>query len=147
MSILLVTLNILAALFLIGVVLLQSGKGADMGAAFGGASSTVFGPSGAGNLLTKLTAASAAVFMLTSLGLAVISAQDDSVFDGLSEPTTQAPPPIVPAAQPEAAPVEQAANEAAQAAGGAAGATDGASEQAAPASDAAPAVDESAGAQ
>jgi preprotein translocase subunit SecG len=82
----LITLNIISGLFLIAVVLLQSGKGADMGAAFGGSSSTVFGASGAGNLLTKLTAGSAAVFMLTSLALAVVSSQQRSVFDDVSEP-------------------------------------------------------------
>ncbi len=81
MNALLVVLNILAGLFLIGVVLLQSGKGADMGAVFGGASSTVFGPSGAGNVLTKLTVATAVVFMASSLLLAVISARERSVFD------------------------------------------------------------------
>jgi preprotein translocase subunit SecG len=95
---LLVTLNILAGLFLIGVVLLQSGKGADMGAVFGGASSTVFGPSGAGNVLTKLTVATAVVFMLSSLLLAVLSAQQSSVFDDFSaEPAAVVE--TVPAAQ------------------------------------------------
>jgi preprotein translocase subunit SecG len=56
------------------VVLLQSGKGADSGAAFGsGGSQTVFGSRGAGNFLTKLTAAAGALFMITSLGLAILS--------------------------------------------------------------------------
>ena len=51
--------HIISCFFLIGVVLLQTGKGADAGAAFGGGSSqTVFGSSGAGNLLTRLTCAS-----------------------------------------------------------------------------------------
>ena len=84
MNTLLIVLNIMAGLFLIGVVLLQSGKGADMGAVFGGASSTVFGPSGAGNVLTKLTVATAVVFMASSLLLAVISARERSVFDDFS---------------------------------------------------------------
>ncbi len=92
MTPLLMTLNILAGLFLIGVVLLQSGKGADMGAAFGGASSTVFGPSGAGNVLTKVTAATAATFMITSLLLAVISSRQESVFDGVPDPTAETAP-------------------------------------------------------
>ena len=48
MTAILIAINILAGLFLVGVVLLQSGKGADMGAAFGGAGSTVFGPPTAG---------------------------------------------------------------------------------------------------
>ena len=101
---LLIALNIIAALFLIAVVLLQSGKGADMGAAFGGSSSTVFGASGAGNLLTKLTAASAAIFMLTSLALAVSSTRQHSVFDTFSEPAVSAPAaPASPAASDSAA--------------------------------------------
>jgi len=83
---LLYALNILSGLFLVGVVLLQSGKGADMGAAFGGANSAVFGPSGPGNALTKITAATAALFMVTALSLSVISSRENSVFDGMSEP-------------------------------------------------------------
>jgi preprotein translocase subunit SecG len=63
-------LHVMACLVLIVVVLLQRGKGADMGAVFGsGASSTVFGGRGAGNFLTKLTTASAIIFMVTSLVL------------------------------------------------------------------------------
>ncbi len=60
-------IHVLACLFLIVVVLLQTGKGADMGAVFGGGSQTLFGSSGAGNFLTKLTAGTAIAFMLTSL--------------------------------------------------------------------------------
>jgi preprotein translocase subunit SecG len=61
------TVHVLACLFLIVVVLLQTGKGADMGAAFGGGSQTLFGAGGAGNLLTKLTTGTAIAFMVTSL--------------------------------------------------------------------------------
>src|SRR5262245_64319444 len=60
-------IHVLACLFLIVVVLLQTGKGADMGAVFGGGSQTLFGSSGAGNFLTKLTTGTATAFMLTSL--------------------------------------------------------------------------------
>ena len=60
-------IHVLACLFLIVVVLLQTGKGADMGAVFGGGSQTLFGAGGAGNLLTKLTTGTAIAFMLTSL--------------------------------------------------------------------------------
>jgi preprotein translocase subunit SecG len=67
---------VLACLFLIVVVLLQTGKGG-MGAAFGGASQTVFGARGAGSLLGKLTAAFAGVFMATSLTLAYLSTSKD----------------------------------------------------------------------
>jgi preprotein translocase subunit SecG len=100
MTALLIALNILAGLFLIGVVLLQSGKGADMGAAFGGASSTVFGTSGAGNLLTKITAATAAIFMGTSFALAVLGTRDQSVFSGAGEPTPVAAP-VAPTGMPD----------------------------------------------
>src|SRR5215470_17188960 len=72
-------LHVLVCVFLILVVLLQAGKGGGMGIAFGGGGSqTVFGSSGAGNFLTRLTSITAAVFMLTSLGLAHYSSQQDS---------------------------------------------------------------------
>jgi preprotein translocase subunit SecG len=61
-------IHVIVSIGLILVVLLQTGK-ADMGAVFGGSSSTIFGSSGAGNFLTRLTTAMAIVFMLTSLGL------------------------------------------------------------------------------
>src|SRR5438552_16141520 len=60
-------IHVLACLFLIVVVLLQTGKGADMGAVFGGGSQTLFGSGGAGNCLTKLTTGTAVAFMITSL--------------------------------------------------------------------------------
>ena len=60
-------IHILSCFFLIVVVLLQTGKGADMGAVFGGGSQTLFGSGGAGNFLTRLTTATAIVFMVTSL--------------------------------------------------------------------------------
>jgi len=69
-------LHVLVSVILILVVLLQSGKGG-MGAAFGGASQTVFGARGAGSLLGKLTAISAALFMTTSLTLAFLSTARD----------------------------------------------------------------------
>src|SRR5436853_1878199 len=62
-------IHVIVSIGLILVVLLQAGKGADMGAVFGGASSTIFGSSGAGNFLTRLTTGAAIVFMTTSLGL------------------------------------------------------------------------------
>jgi len=101
--------HILACIFLVLVVLLQTGKGADMGAVFGGSSSTVFGSSGAGNFLTKLTTATAIVFMLTSLGLTYFSAgrSTSTVFDSApaSAPAPEAAPPVAPdggAAAPDA---------------------------------------------
>ena len=71
MDILLHVVHVLAALGLIGLVLIQHGKGADAGASFGGgASNSFFGSAGAANFLTRSTAILAAVFMLTSLALA-----------------------------------------------------------------------------
>jgi preprotein translocase subunit SecG len=103
-------IHVLACVFLVMVVLLQTGKGADMGAVFGGSSSTVFGSTGAGNFLTRLTTATAVVFMLTSISLTYLSAQSRTatIFDdapavdaGLpAAPVGEAPPP--PAAEPNA---------------------------------------------
>jgi preprotein translocase subunit SecG len=96
MSTIVTTLHVLAGLFLILVVLLQSGKGAAMGSAFGsGASQTMFGSSGAGSFLTKLTTAAAVVFMVTSLTLATMSSDKtrDSVIQGIDEPAQQNPIP------------------------------------------------------
>jgi len=74
MSILLIIIHILVSIALIMIVLLQTGKGADMGAAFGGGSSqTLFGSTGASSFLSKATTAAAIIFMLTSLSLAWIS--------------------------------------------------------------------------
>jgi preprotein translocase subunit SecG len=71
----LVVIHVSVAVALILIVLLQAGKGAGIGAAFGGASQTVFGPRGPGNFLSKLTTAAAGIFMITSLVLAIFSAQ------------------------------------------------------------------------
>lgn len=96
--------HVLACLFMIGVVLLQQGKGADMGAVFGGSSQTLFGSSGAGNFLTRMTAGVAAVFMVTSLALAYGSARrvTTTIFDDapLAEPAA-------PAGEPGAAPAPE----------------------------------------
>jgi preprotein translocase subunit SecG len=74
MSVLLIFIHIIVCVVLIMVVLLQTGKGADMGAAFGGgASSTLFGSTGASTFLSKATTVAAIVFMLTSLALAYMS--------------------------------------------------------------------------
>lgn len=74
MEILILVIHVLAALSVIGLVLLQHGKGADVGAAFGsGASGSLFGSSGSANFLSRTTAVLAAVFFLTSLGLTLFS--------------------------------------------------------------------------
>lgn len=73
-------LHVIVALAIVGLILLQQGKGADMGASFGGGGSqTLFGPSGGGNLLTRATAVLAAVFFATSFGLAIIAKQKASM--------------------------------------------------------------------
>ncbi len=105
----LIAVHVVAALFLIGVVLLQTGKGADIGAVFGGGSSeTVFGSSGAGTFLTRLTTGIAILFMLTSLsmtyGLARRTSQ--SLFD-------DAPPPAVPLGDETTIPLTESPDEAA----------------------------------
>jgi preprotein translocase subunit SecG len=74
MSALLVIVHVIVCIALILIVLLQTGKGADMGAAFGGGGSqTLFGSTGAGSFLSKATTAAAVVFMVTSLSLAYVS--------------------------------------------------------------------------
>jgi preprotein translocase subunit SecG len=70
-----IIIHVLVCFALILIVLLQAGKGAEMGAAFGGASQTLFGSSGAMGFLTKLTTVAAIVFMITSLLLAFVSTQ------------------------------------------------------------------------
>ena len=70
----LLVIYLLAAIGVIGLVLIQQGKGADMGASFGaGASNTVFGASGSGNFLTRMTAIFATVFFIVSLALGRMS--------------------------------------------------------------------------
>ena len=119
--------HVLACLFLIVVVLLQTGKGADMGAVLGGGSQTLFGASGAGNLLTKLTTGMAITFMATSLLIAIGQRQQPSstLIDRLPEAPPAAapidvPPPAAPTAEaPAAGTPTAAAPAAAPAPGGA----------------------------
>jgi preprotein translocase subunit SecG len=70
-------IHIFVCLIVIGVVLLQQGKGGGMGAAFGGGTAQVFGGRGAGNILTRVTAIAAATFMITSVSLAYMSSAGD----------------------------------------------------------------------
>ncbi|RMG04426.1 MAG: preprotein translocase subunit SecG [Nitrospirae bacterium] len=77
---LLIIIHLIVCFFLIGVVLIQGGKGAELGSAFGGGSSqTLFGGRGAATFLSKLTTVVAVIFMITSLLLAVISVKQKSV--------------------------------------------------------------------
>jgi preprotein translocase subunit SecG len=75
---LLTTLHVVFCLFLILAILLQTGKGSGMGSAFGGGSSTVFGPRGPGSFIAKLTGGVATLFMVTSMVLAYVSSSKGS---------------------------------------------------------------------
>ncbi|WP_413459808.1 preprotein translocase subunit SecG [Herbaspirillum huttiense] len=102
-----VVVQVLAALAIIGLVLLQHGKGADMGAAFGsGASGSLFGATGSSNFLSKSTAVAAGIFFVATLGLTFIgnhhTAQSGSVMDNLQAPAAPAQQ-AAPAAPTEAA--------------------------------------------
>jgi preprotein translocase subunit SecG len=106
--------HVLLALMIIGLVLLQRGKGAEAGAGFGsGASGTVFGARGTSTLFSKLTAVFAALFFVTSLSLAYIgshsTAEPTSVLEraaqaAVSAPSKSPPPAITPATTPAATP-------------------------------------------
>ena len=78
-----VILHLIVCFLMIAAILLQAGKGAEIGAAFGGSSQTVFGSRGPGTFLSKVTVAAAVIFMLTSLSLALLSKQENvaSVID------------------------------------------------------------------
>ena len=79
--------HVLAALAVIGLVLIQHGKGADAGAGFGGgASSTVFGSGGAGNFLQRMTTGIAIAFFLTSFGLAFYAKEKSQAARGVGIP-------------------------------------------------------------
>jgi len=101
------TFHILAALAIIALVLLQQGKGADAGAAFGaGGSGTVFGARGAASFLTRTTAVLALVFFLTSLGLAWLASQQverRSVVERTEAPVDSGRTPAAPSDVPNAA--------------------------------------------
>ncbi len=108
MTVFLTILHIVVCVTLILIVLLQAGKGANMGAAFGGSSQTVFGSSGAGTFLGKLTAAVAIIFMLTSITLTYTASRKPSgLMDKASVPATRQAAPVAP--KPTTSPVAPAA--------------------------------------
>ncbi|MCI5197377.1 MAG: preprotein translocase subunit SecG, partial [Candidatus Electrothrix sp. AW5] len=117
MTTLLIIVHILVSLFLIAIVLLQHGKGADIGATFGGSGQSVFGSEGPVPLLNKITTFSAIVFMGTSVSLAYLSAHEStgSIMKELPARETAAPtqpkaPMTIPMPGTEAAaPVKQEA--------------------------------------
>jgi preprotein translocase subunit SecG len=111
MIVLLVIIHVIVCIALIMIVLLQTGKGADIGAAFGGgASNTLFGTTGASTFLSKATTVAAIVFMLTSLGLAYLASQRPSssvVSEAPAAVETKAPEPApAQSAPPAPAPAE-----------------------------------------
>jgi preprotein translocase subunit SecG len=110
-----IIVHLIAALVIIGLVLLQHGKGADMGASFGsGSAGSLFGASGSANFLSRTTAITATVFFITSLSMAFLATHKPragggtGVMDGISAPATPAgkgatPPVPAPAAAPSPA--------------------------------------------
>ena len=98
MDTLLTIVHVMVCLFLVGIVLLQHGKGADIGATFGGSSQSLFGTEGPLPLLNKITTAVAVIFMLTSVTLAYMSSQTSksSVMSGVSvnQPAVEVAAPI-----------------------------------------------------
>jgi len=117
MVILFTVLHVIVCLFLIVVVLLQSGKAADLAGAFGGmGSQTAFGPRGAATVLSKATTIAATVFMLTSMSLSIMATRGSatggagSVLERAAPATQQqTPAPGTPAAPAQQPPVQQTA--------------------------------------
>ena len=91
MTLFLTVLHVMVCVFLVVIVLLQRGKGAEIGAVFGaGSGSTIFGSRGAGNFLTKLTTGAAVVFMVTSLSLAYFGQRGSDLLED-DAPAKEAP--------------------------------------------------------
>jgi preprotein translocase subunit SecG len=124
LSTLAVVIQVLSAIGVIVLVLLQHGKGADMGAAFGsGSSGSLFGATGSANFLSRMTAVLATVFFVCTLALAFIANSQTggrtpaSVMDAVAPPATA--PATPPGEVPTAAPAPQSGNDAPQKSGGA----------------------------
>lgn len=100
MQTILTVIQVFLSLSLIGLILIQHGKGADAGAAFGsGASSTVFGSRGSGSFLTRVTAIMATIFFLTSMALAYYAtkgSEPETIMDRVDERTIIVPAPVAP---------------------------------------------------
>jgi len=114
-----IVIHVLLGLGIIGLIMIQQGKGADAGAAFGtGSSGSVFGSQGAGSFLSRTTAIFAALFFTTSLGLAILNGHKGDAYDFMTDqPAMQKPAipevdankaievlPIVPDVKPEQVP-------------------------------------------
>ncbi len=101
MQILITIVHVIVCILLILVVLLQAGKGASMGAVFGGSSQTIFGSSGPGTFLGKMTTAVAIIFMLTSFSLSyTASHKGSSLMEGARPAPQQTAPVKIPATPP-----------------------------------------------
>ncbi len=85
-----IVIHVLLGLSIVGLILMQQGKGADAGSAFGtGSAGSVFGAQGAASFLSRATAILASLFFITSLGLAVINGHKGMAYDLMSQPETQ----------------------------------------------------------
>lgn len=102
-----VILHLIVCFLMIAAILLQAGKGAEIGAAFGGSSQTVFGSRGPGTFLSKVTVAAAVIFMLTSLSLALLSKQENAA-SVIDVPATSGEPASSTAESTEAPPESSA---------------------------------------
>jgi preprotein translocase subunit SecG len=94
MMIVITGLHVIMCVLLIAIVLLQTGKGASMGAAFGGATNTLFGGAGPASFLNKITTVAAVIFMITSFTLAVISSRSSTSSKVLEASPTQQEQPV-----------------------------------------------------
>jgi preprotein translocase subunit SecG len=108
---LLAAIHVLVSVFLIFVVLIQGGKGADLGAAFGGSSQTLFGGRGAATFLSKLTTVMAALFMVTSLLLTIYSLKGHSMVRAPRQSQPQQSFPLSQNPNPPAGPAQRPANQ------------------------------------
>lgn len=110
---LVLTVHIIVGFAVIGLVLLQHGKGADMGAAFGsGASGSLFGASGSANFMSRLTAGLAAVFFVTSLSLAYIAMHKPVATGSVMDTATiTIPSPTEPSSATQKVPTDSRSNE------------------------------------
>ncbi|MYM81574.1 preprotein translocase subunit SecG [Duganella sp. FT50W] len=108
---LVVVVQVVSAIAIIGLVLLQHGKGADMGAAFGsGASGSLFGATGSSNFMSKSTGVAAAIFFIATLSLSYITTHQANNVSGGVMDRVQTTTPAAPAAAPGATPAAPAAS-------------------------------------
>ncbi len=101
MDVLILVVHVIAALSIIGLVLLQHGKGADMGAAFGsGSAGSVFGSSGSANFLSRTTAVLAAIFFVSSISLTIFTSKKTDHKGVMTQPVESSPASSLPSQIP-----------------------------------------------